>query len=188
MKELRYQSEWSLRQQAMRALWQLSWLLLCRWTPPLPGLWAWRRLVLRAFGAKVGVGAKINASVTVWAPWNLDIGDYALVGPRADLYSVDKITLGTGAWVSQYAHLCAAAHDLGPGRALVHAPITLGPGAWVAAGAFVGPGVSIGAGAVLGARGAAFKDVPARWVVGGVPAKRLRRLGEGPGMPARRKR
>ncbi len=35
-----------------RVIWQLSWLLLARWTPPF--FWAWRRMVLRVFGAQIG--------------------------------------------------------------------------------------------------------------------------------------
>ncbi len=46
---------------------------------------------------------------------------------------------------------------------------------WVAADAFVGMGVTIGEGAVVGARAAVFKDVEAWTVVGGNPAKFIKR-------------
>ena len=47
--------------------------------------------------------------------------------------------------------------------------------AWVAAGAFVGMGVKVGQGAVVGARAAVFKDVEAWTVVGGNPAKEIKK-------------
>ena len=55
------------------------------------------------------------------------------------------------------------------------APITIGDRAWVAADAFVGMGVTIGEGAVVGARAAVFKDVEPWTVVGGNPAKFIKK-------------
>lgn len=46
---------------------------------------------------------------------------------------------------------------------------------WVAADAFVGMGVTIGEGAVVGARAAVFKDVEPWTVVGGNPAKFIKK-------------
>lgn len=47
--------------------------------------------------------------------------------------------------------------------------------AWVGAGAFVGMGVNVGEGAVVGARAAVFKSVEEWTVVGGNPAKFLKK-------------
>jgi putative colanic acid biosynthesis acetyltransferase WcaF len=58
---------------------------------------------------------------------------------------------------------------------LITAPIELGPGSWVAAAAFVGPGVVVGEGAVVGARAAVFKNVEPWVIVGGVPARAIRK-------------
>jgi len=46
---------------------------------------------------------------------------------------------------------------------------------WVAADSFIGPGVTIGTGAIIGARSAVFKNVEAWTVVGGNPAKVIKR-------------
>lgn len=45
----------------------------------------------------------------------------------------------------------------------------------MAAEAFIGPGVTIGEGAVVGARGCVFKDVDPWTVVGGNPAKFIKK-------------
>jgi putative colanic acid biosynthesis acetyltransferase WcaF len=82
-----------------------------------------------------------------------------------------KITVGDYATVSQDACLCAGSHDIDdPNFQLIAKPIAIGDHAWIAAGAFVGPGVTLGNGAVLGARAAAFKDVPEWSVYIGNPA------------------
>jgi putative colanic acid biosynthesis acetyltransferase WcaF len=150
------------------------WLAFGRLSPT--PLFAWRRLLLRAFGAKVGRGVKVYPSVRVWAPWNLEMGEHSTLGPDVDCYNVARVRIGAHALVSQYSFLCAATHDHHqPRLPLVTAPIEVGEGAWVAADVFVGPGVTIGEGAVVGARASVYKDVSPWTVVGGNPARFLKR-------------
>jgi putative colanic acid biosynthesis acetyltransferase WcaF len=164
----------SRRSRLGRLAWSLVWLALAR-PSPTP-LFAWRRLLLRAFGAKVGRGVKVYPSARVWAPWNLEMGDHSTLGERVDCYSVDKVCIGAHALVSQYSFLCAATHDYRqPRLPLVTAPIVVGEGAWLAADVFVGPGVTIGEGAVVGARSSVYKDVEPWTLVGGNPARYLKR-------------
>ncbi len=166
-------SEFGMRHKVGRALWDLVWICLFR--PSHRLLHAWRRMLLRAFGARVGVGARIDPSARVFAPWNLDLGAASTVGPRVQLYDVAPIRIGANAVVSQNAHLCAATHDVDdPGFGLVLGPISIGDHAWVAADAFIGPRVHVGEGAVVGARACAFKDVAPWTIVGGNPARVLR--------------
>lgn len=157
-----------------RAVWNLAWALFFRPSPVF--LHAWRRALLRLFGAKVGRGAHPYPSARIFAPWNLAMEADSCLGPFVDCYCVDTVTLGRGATVSQYAHLCAAGHDIrDPQFRLQKAPIRIGAKAWVAAGAFVGPGVVVGEGAVLGARACAVKSVKPWTVVAGNPAKAVGR-------------
>jgi putative colanic acid biosynthesis acetyltransferase WcaF len=58
---------------------------------------------------------------------------------------------------------------------LISAPITIEEQAWVAADAFVGMGVTIGKGAVVGARASVYADVEPYTVVGGNPAKFIKK-------------
>lgn len=58
---------------------------------------------------------------------------------------------------------------------LITAPIVIEDQAWVAAGTFIGMGVTIGQGAVVGARAAVFKSVEPWTVVGGNPAKFIKK-------------
>ncbi len=168
-----FRTEHSPANRAARALWGAVGLVLFRPTPR--PLHAWRRFLLRCFGARIGRGARVYASAKIWAPWNLTMGDFSVLGDDVDCYAVDRIEIGAHAVVSQYAHLCAATHDIDrPNFPLVTRPIRIGAGAWVAAGAFVGPGVTVGDGAVVGARAVVFRDVAPRAVVAGNPARVLR--------------
>ncbi|HNY79416.1 MAG TPA: hypothetical protein PLX34_15565 [Sedimentisphaerales bacterium] len=55
------------------------------------------------------------------------------------------------------------------------APVEIADQVWIAADAFIGPGVTVGQGAVVGARASVFKDVEPWTVVGGNPAKFIKK-------------
>ena len=155
-----------------RVLWRMVWLVLARFTPPQ--LAGWRALLLRLFGARVGAGAKVYASVRVWLPRNLELGEGAIVGPGVELYNQGRIAIGAHCVISQRAFLCASTHRTSdPSFALVLRPVTVGRGCWVAAEGFVGPGVSMGDGAVLAARGALFENAEPMAIYRGNPAVRI---------------
>ncbi len=162
----------SLGNKLGRLLWQVVWLLLFR---PSPWFWqAPRRGLLRLFGAKVGTCVQVMPSVRIWAPWNLELGNYSTVSHGVDLYCVDDISIGAHATVSQRSFLCTASHDIHhPNMPLVTKPIRIEDGVWVAGEAFIHPGVTVGVDAVVGARAVVTHDVPARLVVAGNPASVL---------------
>lgn len=162
--------KWSSRELIGRALWEILRGPLFGWTPR--PLWAWRRGVLRLFGARIGRRAHIHPTVRVAIPWTLEIGDEAAIGDRAILYSLGAIRIGARATISQHAHLCAGTHDhRQPDMPLVKATIEIGEDAWICADAFVGPGVRVGARAIVGARAVAVRDVAPDTVVAGNPAR-----------------
>lgn len=166
----------SLGNRLLRVAWMATWLVLARFTPP--PLHGWRRTILRLFGAKVGAGARVHASVSIWLPANLDLGASALIGPGARLYNQGHIAIGERTVISQRAHICASTHDIrDPDFQLVCRPVRIGARCWVAAEAFVGPGVTMGDGAVLGARGALFDDAEAGGVYAGNPARFVKERG-----------
>ncbi|WP_372776565.1 putative colanic acid biosynthesis acetyltransferase [Mangrovibacterium sp.] len=124
----------------------------------------------------MGRGSHVYASVKIWAPWNLELGDYATLGPQVDCYNQGKITIGANTTISQKAYLCASSHDISDSKInLILCPIEIADQVWVAADAFIGPNVKIGQGAVVGARSAVFKDVEPWTVVGGNPAKFIKK-------------
>lgn len=152
----------------VRAVWGLVWLTMYR-PSPAP-LHAWRRFLLRLFGAKIGAGAHPYPSSRIWAPWNLVMAEHSCLSHYVDCYCVDRIELGVHATVSQYSFLCTATHDYTQSEfPLKTAPILIGAHAWVTADVFVGPGVKVGEGAVIGARSTVFRDVKPWTVVAGNP-------------------
>ncbi len=166
-------ASFSLGNRITRVVWGLTWLVLARFTPP--PLHRWRRLVLLAFGAMIGRGTRVHASVAIWLPRNLELGEQVLIGPGARLYNQGVIRIGAWSVISQRAHLCASTHQIDdPNFQLECRPIAVGERCWVAAEAFVGPGVTMGDGAVLAARGALFEDATADGIYRGNPATLVR--------------
>lgn len=169
--EAKYVNRLGRRHQVVRVLWGLCWGLLARWLPRSAGS-GWKRMLLRAFGARVARTAVVYSSARVYYPAHLEMADYACLASGVDCYNVAPVRLGRFVTVSQGAVLCTASHDISsPEHELVTAPITIADQAWVAAEAFVGMGVTVGEGAVVGARAAVFRDVAPWTVVGGNPAR-----------------
>lgn len=167
-------SSLSLRNRMARALWGAVWAILFRPSPRI--FHGWRRSLLQLFGAKIGRGVRVYPSAQIWAPWHLEMGDFSCLGPWVDCYCVAPVRIEAHAVISQYSYLCSASHDYElPDLPLVSRSIVIGEGAWVAADVFVGMGVTVGAGAVVGARASVFKDVAPWTVVGGNPARFIKK-------------
>lgn len=173
MRQYRYVNSLSLRNRLGRLLWEVIWSLFFRPSPRWI-LNSWRRCLLRAFGARVGKGCRIDPSARIWAPWNLEIGDYVAVAEGVDIYCVSRVSIGSKVTISQRAFLCTASHEIKSlTRPLVHAPINIANHVWVAAEAMVHPGVSVGEGAVIAARGVLRNDAQAWTIWAGNPAREV---------------
>ena len=136
---------------------------------------AWRRFLLRCFGARIHRTALVYPTTRIWAPWNLNMAAHSCLGDYVDCYNVACVSLETKATVSQYSFLCTASHDFDSVQhSLVTASIVLKPFSWITADVFVAPGVTVGDGAVVLARSTVLQDVEAWKVSGGNPLRVLR--------------
>lgn len=172
---LKYENKLGRKHQIIRFIWGIVWCLFARPFPRSVGN-GLKLFLLRLFGAKVSNNAVVYSSAKIYYPANLIMEEYACLASNVDCYNVDIIKLGKGVTISQGAYLCTASHDVtNRQHTLITAPIVIEDHAWVAADAFVGMGVTIGEGAVVGARAAVFKDVEPWAIVGGNPAKLLKK-------------
>jgi putative colanic acid biosynthesis acetyltransferase WcaF len=170
-----YKNRLSRKNQAARLLWSIVWAVFAR---PLPRSMfsGWKRFLLRCFGTKIHSTAIVYSTARVYMPWNLEMDEYACLASEVDCYNVAKIKIGKHSTVSQKSFLCAASHDITKSdMPLITAPITICDYVWIAADVFVGMGVTIGEGAVVGAKTAVLKNVEPWTVVGGNPAKVIKK-------------
>lgn len=161
-----------------RCIWDVFWVLFFR---PFPTklFWSLRWLLLRMFGAQLDWHSNVYCSVKIWAPWNLKMERGTCLGPNVICYNQGMVWLKEGCIVSQYAYLCTAGHETDKqntaDEGLITSGITLEQNAWVGTRAFIGMGVIVGENAIVGANAGVYKDVERNTIVGGNPAKVLRR-------------
>jgi putative colanic acid biosynthesis acetyltransferase WcaF len=167
-----YDQSWYQRGRTMLvvAVWDLMQTFLIHLSPH--GMFAWRRLLYRLFGAKIGNNVRMRKSVTCNYPWKLSIGDNSWIGDEVNLYCLERISIGANVVVSQQAYICTGSHDpTDPAFGLKVNPVQIKDGAWLAVGALVMPGLIIGEGALIGARAVLTKDAKPWTVYMGCPAR-----------------
>ena len=139
-----------------------------------------RMMLLRLFGAKLfvkkGSYVSIQPGVSIASPWNLLIGALSSIGDNTWVYALDKITIGQKTCIGEYVKLLTGYHDITTWNFQFRTkPISIGSCVWIATGATVLPGVTIGDGAVVAAEAVVTKDVEPWTVVGGNPAKFIKK-------------
>jgi putative colanic acid biosynthesis acetyltransferase WcaF len=166
-------SAFSARNRIQRLLWNVCWLLLYR-PSPRP-MHAWRSMVLRLFGAKMGPNCHFYPGVKVHSPWNLVCEDLVAVGDGVEIYNPAPLRIGSHAILSQGAYICGATHDFDdPAFPLLTYAMQIDAYSWICARACVGPGVNVGEGAVLGLGSVATKNLEPWTIYAGVPAVKVK--------------
>ncbi len=143
-----------------------------------------RSAVLRRFGWRLGRGAllastpRLLGSGPLHRRLTVGAGVYVNSGAVWDLGA--EIELGENVHIGQGVSLLTTTHKTGDATCragdLVHAPISVGAGSWIAAGTTVLAGSTIGAGSIVAAGCLVRSDVPANCLFGGVPGRVIRML------------
>lgn len=145
-----------------------------RWTP-----WFMRRTrvaILKMFGAKLEWDCSINRRAEIVDPWNLTMGHLSSLDEYCCLRCRGKITIGEKTCISRGVYMLTGSHDIMSANfEMLTAPITIGNNVWVATKAMIGKGVTIGEGAVVASYANVIKDVEPWTVVGGNPAKFIKK-------------
>ena len=139
-----------------------------------------RQLLSRLFGRPV------DPSLRVFPPFYTDFGKNITVGRdvfiNACCHFQDHggIRIGDGCQIGHNVVFATLNHGMAPEHraSTVPAPIVLGRKVWIGSNATILQGVTIGDNAVVGAGAVVTKDVPANGIVGGVPARLIRMIGE----------
>lgn len=165
----------SMKYKLYKALWIIVWNIFVR---PFPRASAskFEAMLLRLFGAKIGKDCDIYSSAKILVPYNLVIGNNVTLADRLLIQNTAMVEIKSNTIISQGTYICAGTHNIySKNFDTIRKPITIGENVWVAAECFVGPGVNIGEGAVVGARAAVFKNVDPWTIVGGNPAKFIKK-------------
>ncbi|MDO5292442.1 MAG: sugar O-acetyltransferase [bacterium] len=108
----------------------------------------------------VGKNFLINYNVTILDIAKVTIGDYVMIGPNTLITTVGHPMSPMG----RRRHLGVAK------------PVEIGNDVWIGGNSTILPGVHIGNNVIIAAGAVVTKDVPDNCVVGGVPAKVIKKL------------
>lgn len=138
---------------------------------------------IRALMGKL-TGKPVDESFSMFPPFYTDCGKNITLGKNVFINSGCKfqdqggITIGDGALIGHNVVMATLNHDMAPTmRSTMHpAPIVIGKHVWVGSNATILSGVTIGDGVIVAAGAVVTKDVPENTVVGGVPAKMMKKI------------
>ena len=129
-------------------------------------------------------GKSIDDTFRLFPPFYTDFGKNITIGKDVFINSgchfqdQGGIEIGDGVLIGHNVVLATINHDLDPeeNRKNHYAPIKIGNHVWIGSNATVLPGVTIGDWAVVAAGAVVTQDVLPLTVVGGVPAKILKKV------------
>jgi maltose O-acetyltransferase len=135
------------------------------------------------FNILLGEDVYINrqcVSLHFFTPESYPTLPYLLVIPRVSIYDNALVTIGNRVLIGPHVCICTGTHDIDP---LVRKesgsfafPIIIEDDVWIGANVTILPGVRIGRGSMVAAGAVVVKDVDSGVVVGGVPAKVIKKL------------
>lgn len=129
-------------------------------------------------------GYEVPATLRVFPPFYTDFGKNVKVGEdvfiNACCHFQDHggVTIGDGCQIGHNVVFATLNHGVAPEerKHTIPAPVVLGKNVWVGSNSTILQGVTIGDNAIVAAGAVVTKDVPANTVVGGVPARVLKKI------------
>lgn len=130
------------------------------------------------------IGSPIDKSTRIFPPFHTNFGRFITLGKNVfinhacSFLDLGGITIEDNVLIGPKVNLITENHPLDPAdrQTLLLNPIVIKRNAWIGAATTILPGVTVGENAVVAAGAVVSKDVPANTIVGGVPAKEIKRL------------
>lgn len=108
------------------------------------------------------------------------IGDDCFIGPNCEFNIRKRITVGNDCLIASGVRFIDGDHGTAVGTPMRLQPATEGEiriqdDVWIGVNAVILKGVTIGQGAIIGAGAVVTRSVPSLTIVGGIPAREIRR-------------
>jgi putative colanic acid biosynthesis acetyltransferase WcaF len=128
-------------------------------------------VLLKLFGAEVGINVLIKPYVNIKYPWNLIIGNNVWIGENVWIDSLEKVQIGNNVCLSQGALLLCGNHDYKKSTFdLITGTIILEDGVWIGAKSIVCGSVICHSHSVLSVNSVAARNLDAFTIYKGNPA------------------
>lgn len=140
-----------------------------------------KKLLLLAMGAKIGKGVVIYPGVWIAPGRNLTIGNNVDLAKGVLISSAGGVEIGDRTLVGYYTQIFSTNHLIPNLKGRIFGSghekkkVTIGKDVWIGANCIILPGINIQDGAIIAAGSVVTKDVSAYSIVGGNPAKFIRK-------------
>jgi acetyltransferase-like isoleucine patch superfamily enzyme len=130
------------------------------------------------------IGSKIDKSTTVFVPFYTNFGRHTRLGKNifinhaCSFLDLGGITIEDDVQIGPKVNLITENHAVNPleRKSLDLKSILIKKNVWIGAGATVLPGVTVGENSIIAAGAVVNKDVPPNSIVGGIPARLIKRI------------
>jgi acetyltransferase-like isoleucine patch superfamily enzyme len=148
-----------------------------------PGVRLQEGVVLWLLGGTIEIGADtvLRRRVLLNSSGRLVLGRHIVMSWGAVVHCTESVLLDDLAGIGEYSTITDSVHARTPVdvHVLHHVrarPTRVGKSVWIGAHALIGAGVDVGDGAFVGGNAVVTRDVEPFWLVGGIPAKPIRKL------------
>ena len=132
--------------------------------------------LVKIFGGNIDWSCSLHRLSTIDHPWNLKMDAQSSLGEKSWIYCLDKISIGRKCCIGKEVYLLTGSHDIeSKNFNLTTKPIQINDGVWISTGSYILPGVKIGEYSVIAAGSIVVKDVETWTVIGGNPAKFIKK-------------
>jgi acetyltransferase-like isoleucine patch superfamily enzyme len=141
-----------------------------------------RRILAKKIFKSLGEGVIFHHDVYILSGRNIELGNGVFVNRNSVLDDRGPIIVGDHTMIAAGATLTTHGHVLDdfskplPFGGRTMAPIVIGSNTVIGFNSVVMSGVTIGDRVIVAANSVVTKDIPDRWVVGGVPATKIKEL------------
>ncbi|WP_050616310.1 maltose acetyltransferase domain-containing protein [Bacillus testis] len=139
-----------------------------------------RQNILAFLLGKAGKHLTIEPDFRCDYGYNIHTGDFFFANFNCVILDVCPVTFGDHCMLGPGVHIYTATHPLDAKERAsgfeFGKPVTIGNHVWLGGGCIINPGVTIGDNAVIASGAVVTKDVPPSTVVGGNPARVLKKI------------
>ena len=130
------------------------------------------------------IGKPIDESTTVFVPFHTNFGQHIQLGKNVFInhgctfLDLGGIVIEDDVLIGPQVCIVTENHPVNPAqrKSLDLKSVTIRRNAWIGANATILPGVTVGENSIVAAGAVVNNDVPANTIVGGVPAKEIKRI------------